>query len=74
MEEEYAPELKSSVGVYNNYMRQRKCHAFLGLCLEALYIEQPEQPVSFIIRFLRQKYPKFADAPPNKNINANRRF
>ena len=55
-EEEYAPELKSSVGVYNNYMRQRKCHAFLGLCLEAIYIEQPEQPVSFIIRFLRQKY------------------
>ena len=47
-------------------MRERKVHSFLGLCLEALYVEQPEQPVSFIIRFLREKYPKFADAPANK--------
>ena len=54
-EEEYPDELKSSISNYNSYMKERKVHSFLGLCLEALYLEQPEQPVSFIIRFLREK-------------------
>ena len=59
--------------IHNSLFTTEVCEQRISILIN---IREPQSDISLwiLVFFSIYRYPKFADAPPNKNINANRRF